>query len=133
MSDEAPEGRSAKQIIELITLHPENALQILSDLNDYEHDQMTQSTILVGLQRARGLSCYETLAAYYMGAERENNLDAQIVHDLQSRGDQLFGMLNAKALADRVLSRIGGVDLEDVVRHFDHLEGLDSDGKDDMS
>jgi len=39
MTDTAPEsqGRTAAKIIEEISLHPANALAILSGLNDYKH------------------------------------------------------------------------------------------------
>lgn len=122
MTDTAPQGRTAAKIIEEISLHPENALAILSGLNDYEHFQLAESSILVGLQRARGLQCYEAIAAYCIGAERENKLVGGAVREQRARADQLFGILNTKVLTDKILAEFKD---DDIAAGYRHLQSLD--------
>lgn len=70
---EKSESRSLNTIIEEICVHPENALKILHNLNDEEHEAMTSSELFVTLQRAKGLACYDVIAAYCMGTEKERS------------------------------------------------------------
>lgn len=96
-------SRSAKQIVDEMCTYPDKALQILHDLKPEEIERLASTELLLALQRARGLGCYETLAAYVMGVGVSLDEDQKRILDLTSRCDMLLAMLNMKIMTERAL------------------------------
>lgn len=100
MSDES---RGLDKIIEEICTHPENVLKILYSLNDEEHKALTGSELLVQLQRARGLACYDVIAAYCLGTQAERDFSQDLIAKYSNEYFYLKGAFQHEVLENKAI------------------------------